>query len=48
MFVDKCTELITNRVPNQQNTIILGDFKKHTDNLEDNKAIAFSNTMEEV
>ena len=46
LFVDDLRELITNRVPNQQNTIILGNFNIHTDNLEDNDAIAFKNTME--
>ena len=41
-------EVITNRVSNQQNTIILGDCNIHMGNLEDNDAIAVNNTMEEM
>ena len=44
--MDDLSEIITKRVSNQQNTIILGDFNIHMDNLEDNDAIEFSNTMD--
>ena len=46
MFVDDLKELIGNRVPNQQNTIYLGNGNIHMDTHEDNAAMAFSNTME--
>ena len=46
LFVDDLTELIKNRIPNKPNTIILGNFNVHTDNLEDNNAIPFNSTME--
>ena len=48
MFVDDLTELITKRVPNQQNAVILGDFNIHMDKLEDNGAITLNNTIEAI
>ena len=44
MFVDDLTELITNST--QPTKYLLEDFNIHTDNLEDNDAIVFNNTME--
>ena len=45
-FLDEITELLTSKLPNMENAIILGDFNMHIEELTDNNSQIFVDTME--
>ena len=45
MFIDNITELLVNKLPQYQNSIILGDFNSHIEDLTDVDAVIFNDTM---
>ena len=46
MFIDHLMDLLTEKIPRQQNTIILGDFNMHIEDLTETDTIIFNNTMQ--
>ena len=45
MFIDDITELLVNKLPQYQNSIILGDFNIHIEDLANADAVIFNDTM---
>ena len=45
VFIDSITELLVNRLPQYQNSIKLGDFDIHTEDLTDVDAVIFNDTI---
>ena len=45
IFLDELTELLTTKLPNMENAIILGDFNIHIENTNDYKSNIFLDTM---
>ena len=45
-FLDKITKLLTSKLPNMENAIILGDFNMHIEDLTDNNSQIFVDMME--
>ena len=45
MFINDITELLVNKLPQYQNSIILGDFNIHIEDLTNADAIIFNDTM---
>ena len=45
MFIDDITELLTNKLPQYQNNIILGDFNVHVEDQANTDAVVFNETM---
>ena len=48
MVIDDITELLVSKLPQYQNSIILGDFNIHIEDLTNADAIIFSDTMREL
>ena len=46
IFLDEITELLTSKLPNMENTIILGDFNMHIEDPNDYNSKTFVNMME--
>ena len=46
IFLDKLMELLTTRLPNMENAIILGDFNIHIEDTNDYNSKIFVDTME--
>ena len=45
MFINDITELLVNKLPQYQNSIILGDFNIHIEDITNADAIIFNDTM---
>ena len=45
MFIDDITELLTNKLPQYQNSILLGDFNVHIEDQTYTDAVVFNETM---
>ena len=45
MFIDDITELLTNKLPQYQNNILLGDFYVHIEDQTNTDAVVFNETM---
>ena len=45
MFIEDITELLVNKLPQYENSIILGDFNIHIEDITNAEAIIFNNTM---
>ena len=45
MFIDDITELLTNKLPQYQNSILLGDFNLHIEDQANTDAVFFNETM---
>ena len=45
MFINDITELLINRLPQYQNSIVLGDFNIHIEDITNTDAIIFNDTM---
>ena len=45
MLIDDITELLVNKLPQYQNSIILGDFNTHIEYLTDVDTVIFNDTM---
>ena len=45
MFIDDITELLTNKLPQYQNSILLGDFNVHIEDQTNTDATVFNETM---
>ena len=45
MFIDDITELLTNKLPQYQDSILLGDFNVHIEDQTNTDAVAFNETM---
>ena len=45
MFTDNITELLTNKLPQYQNSILLGDFNVHIEDQTNTDAVVFNKTM---
>ena len=45
MFIDDITELLTNKLPQYQNSILLGDFNVHIEDQTNADAVIFNETM---
>ena len=48
IFLDELTELLTTRLPNMENAIILGDFNMHIEDTNDYNSKIFVDTMEDL
>ena len=46
MFMDHLMDLLTEEIPNQQNTLILGNFNMHIEDLTETDTIIFNDTMQ--